>query len=41
MLIKVAKSSKKVAECSRNVEKIYVCEHCNKEYSDRSGLWRH
>ena len=40
-LIKVAESSKKVAESSRTVEKIYVCEHCNKEYSDRSGLWRH
>ena len=30
----------KVAKSSRNI-KIYVCEHCNNEYSDRSGLWRH
>jgi hypothetical protein len=21
--------------------KIYMCEYCNKEYKDRSGLWRH
>ncbi len=22
-------------------EKMYNCQHCNKQYSDRSGLWRH
>ena len=24
-----------------NQNTLYICEHCNKEYRDRSGLWRH
>ena len=20
---------------------LYICEHCSKEYKDRTGLWRH
>jgi len=24
-----------------NQKILYVCDHCNKEYRDRSGLWRH
>jgi hypothetical protein len=26
---------------SYNSKKIYICEYCNKEYKERSGLWRH
>jgi hypothetical protein len=24
-----------------NQNRLHICEHCNKEYHDRSGLWRH
>ena len=26
---------------NENNQKIYLCEKCNKEYQDKSGLWRH
>jgi hypothetical protein len=25
----------------KNENKLYVCENCNKEYCDKSGLWKH
>ena len=34
----MSKNEQKRAEIVKNV---YICEHCNKEYLDRSGLWRH
>ena len=37
----VSKTFPKVAESRKSVKKIYVCEYCNNEYSNRSGLWKH
>ena len=35
----------KLATCSNNIyienPSSYICENCNKEYKDRTGLWRH
>ncbi len=32
--------SRKHFNCINNLNK-FICEHCNKEYKDKSGLWRH
>ena len=37
----VSKTFPKVAKSCKSVKKIYVCEYCNNEYSNRSGLWKH
>ena len=36
--------SKAFPKSSKNEQKnikVYMCEYCNKEYSTRSGLWKH
>jgi hypothetical protein len=32
-------STEKGAKCQ--TETAFICEHCDKQYKDRSGLWRH
>ena len=37
----VTKTSPKSVKTRTKVAKIFVCEHCSKEYKSRNGLWRH
>ena len=37
----VSKSFPKTSKNSQKNIKVYMCEYCNKEYSTRSGLWKH
>ena len=37
----VTKTSPKNVKTRTKVAKIFVCEHCSKEYKSRNGLWRH
>jgi len=37
----VSKSFPKSCKNSQKNIKVYICEYCNKEYSTRSGLWKH
>ena len=38
---KIATDSNILATKNEKIHKVFVCETCNKEYYDRSGLWRH
>jgi len=38
---KIATDSNNSATKNEKIHKAFVCEKCNKEYYDRSGLWRH
>ena len=38
---KLATDSNNLATKNEKIHKAFVCEKCNKEYYDRSGLWRH
>jgi len=33
--------NKKNEKNEKNEKKLYACENCNKEYCDKSGLWKH
>ena len=37
----VTKTSQENIKTRTKVAKIFVCEHCNKEYKSRNGLWHH
>ena len=39
MLPIVTKTFTKKSKKSQKSVKIFVCEHCNKEYKSRKGLW--
>ena len=41
MLPIVTKTLPKSVKSVKKVAKIFVCEHCNKEYKSRKGLWGH
>ena len=41
MLPIVTKTLPKKSKSRTKVAKIFVCEHCNKEYKSRKGLWGH
>ena len=41
MLPIVTKTLPKKSKKSQKSVKIFVCEHCNKEYKSRKGLWGH
>ena len=41
MLPNVTKTLPKSVKSVKKVAKIFVCEHCNKEYKSRKGLWGH
>ena len=41
MLPNVTKTLPKSVKSRTKVAKIFVCEHCNKEYKSRKGLWGH
>jgi hypothetical protein len=38
---KIATDSNNLATKNEKIHKLFVCEKCNKDYYDRSGLWRH
>ena len=38
---KLATDSGGLATKNEKIHKVFVCEKCNKEYYDRTGLWRH
>ena len=38
---KLATDSNSLATKNEKIHKVFVCEKCNKEYYDRTGLWRH
>ena len=38
---KIATDSNSLATKNEKIHKVFVCEKCNKEYYDRTGLWRH
>jgi hypothetical protein len=38
---KIATDSNSLATKNEKIHKVFVCENCNKEYYDRTGLWRH
>ena len=41
MLPKCYQTSKNEQKRAEIVKNVYICEHCNKEYNSRKGLWGH